>query len=362
MSITSKLFTPIQLGRSALQHRVVLAPLTRFRAQSNHVPGEYAAKYYEQRASVPGTLLITEGTFIAGRAGGYNNVPGIWSDEQINAWKKITDGVHANGSFIYLQLWAIGRAANPSVLEADGFPYTSASAVKLSSRDAPPRELTTAEVEEFVQLYATAAHDAVHRAGFDGVEVHGANGYLIDQFIQDVTNKRTDAYGGSIENRARFALEVVDAVTRAVGAERTGIRFSPWGQFNEMRMENPKPQFQYIVEQLAKRHPDLAYVHAVEPRVAQGDIDDDKIPEGESLDFLREAWGDRPFIAAGGFNRDLGLKVAEEKGGLIAYGRPFLANPDLPRRLLKDIPLNNGDRDTYYSPGPVGYIDYEFAN
>ncbi|KAI0342407.1 FMN-linked oxidoreductase [Trametopsis cervina] len=356
-----KLFTPIQVGDVTLQHRVVLAPLTRFRASKAHVHKPIAVEYYKQRASVPGTMLITEASYIAAKAGGYANVPGIYNDEQIAAWKEIVDAVHAKGSFIYLQLWALGRAAMPEQLELEGsFPYVSASDVLLEGRDVAPRALTTDEIKEYVQFYATAASNAVHRAGFDGVEIHGANGYLVDQFLQDVTNKRTDAYGGSIENRTRFALEVIDAVAAKVGAEKTGIRLSPWGSYNGMRMQDPIPTFRYLVQQITERQPKLAFIHVVEPRV-NGAVDRE-VQEGESNDSLREVWGSRPFISAGGYNREHALKIAEEKGDLIAFGRDYIPNPDLPLRLKKNLPLTKYDRQTFYeAEAEKGYSDYPFA-
>ncbi|KAK0473897.1 FMN-linked oxidoreductase [Armillaria novae-zelandiae] len=214
-----KLFESTQVGGILLSHRVVLAPLTRFRASKEHIPHVRIVKeYYEQRAHAPGTLLITEATYIDERAGGYDNVPGIWNEQQIQAWKEITDAVHAKGSYIFCQLWALGRIADPKVLASKGLPYVSASDVQLSSETVAPRPLS---------LYAQAAWNAI-RAGFDGVEIHGANGYLLDQFTRDVTNKRTDVYGGSIENRVRFPLEVADAIAEAVGPERVGYRISPW--------------------------------------------------------------------------------------------------------------------------------------
>jgi NADPH2 dehydrogenase len=253
---TSRLFEPIRVGNLALQNRVVLAPLTRIRASNKHVPLPNVKLYYAQRASSPGTLLITEATFIAQRAGGLPNPPGIWSDEQIKAWKEVrlssaagdtgeyltqislcwlqvTDAVHEAGSFIYCQLWALGRTANEKCLRSENpdFPYVSASDVKLDNHEESPRPLTTEEIKEYVDLHVTAAKNAVEKAGFDGVEIHGANGYLIDQFLQDVTNKRTDEYGGNVENRSRFGLEVVEAVVKAIGAEKTGIRLSPWSTF-----------------------------------------------------------------------------------------------------------------------------------
>ncbi|KAJ7576135.1 FMN-linked oxidoreductase [Mycena floridula] len=367
----AKLFQPVRVGEMQLQHRVIFAPTTRYRADDNHVPREaLVPEYYSQRSKVPGTLLITEATFIAQRAGGFNKIPGIWSDEQIAGWKLVTDAVHKNKSFIYLQLWALGRAAIPENLtnEDPSLPYVSASDVPLSTRTVSPRPLTVEEIQEYVSLYATAASNAVHKAGFDGVEIHGANGYLVDQFLQDVTNKRTDDYGGSIENRTRFALQVVDAVTKAVGPTKTGIRMSPWSRFHDMKMGDPKPTFSYLVSKLRELHPDLAYIHAVEPR---GDVTlqrlpgegvDATLPRHYSNDFLRKIWAPKPFIGAGyGWDRNTAMNTAETKGDLAAFCRAFIANPDLPFRLERDIPLVKGDRATYYTHGPEGYIDYPFS-
>ncbi|KZP23958.1 NADH:flavin oxidoreductase/NADH oxidase [Athelia psychrophila] len=367
-----KLFEPIQVGDLSLLHRVVLAPLTRFRGTDAHVPGPTMPEYYAQRASVPGTLLVTEATFIAAKAGGYANVPGIWNDEQIEEWKKVTSAVHEKGSFIYLQLWALGRAANPAQLAKENVSggYVSSSSVPIKSQTEagapPPRTLDIAEVREYVQLYATAAENAI-TAGFDGVEVHGANGYLIDQFTQDVSNQRTDAYGGNIENRARFALEIVDAVVQKVGARRTGIRFSPWGHYNDMRMADPIPTFAHLVSALLAAHPTLAYVHAVEPRVS-GVSDRTDVAAHEQNDFIRDiaraAGGATRVISAGGYTRQQALDAAEQ-GDLVAFGRAYIANPDLPTRLKEDIPLTLGNRETYYIPGDftgAGYTDYPFAD
>lgn len=271
---TPKLFTPTKVGGNTLQHRIVFAPTTRLRADDKHVPiVELVAEHYAQRAAVPGTLLIAEGTLISPQAGGFGNAPGIWSKEQVSAWKQVhilswvplylifeanairmwqvVDAVHERGSFIYVQLAAIGRAALLDVLEKDGgHPLVSSSDVLLTGASAPPRPLTVegqrvviyltvnmltlsflTEIKQYVEDFATAAYNAVHGAGFDGVEIHGANGYLIDQFIQDNANKRTDEYGGSTENRARFVLEIADAVVAKVGAEKTALRVSPWSRF-----------------------------------------------------------------------------------------------------------------------------------
>ncbi|KAJ3551584.1 hypothetical protein NM688_g4618 [Phlebia brevispora] len=360
MPLRSKLFTPIQVGRLSLKHRVVLAPVTRMRVRAAHIPAEIVAEYYAQRASVPGTLLITETTLITPQASGATFVAGIWSDAQVEAWKSIVDAIHAKGSYIFLQLGALGRIAEPIILESEGpYPLVSASDVKLSDRTVSPRPLAISEIREYVQLYATAAHNAVHRAGFDGVEIQGANGHLVDQFLQDVSNRRPDEYGGFIENRSRFALEIDNAVVEKVGAERAGIRFSPWGRIYSMGMKNPIPQFSYIMSELAQRHPSLAYVHLVEPRVYS--CDDMKIPPGASNDFIRTIWSPRPLISGGGYLRENALDSAEEKGDLIAFGRSFISNPDLPIRLMKNIPLTKGDRTIYYTQDAVGYTDYPSA-
>ncbi|KIY67817.1 FMN-linked oxidoreductase [Cylindrobasidium torrendii FP15055 ss-10] len=366
MPVHSKLFQPIRVGRCELQHRVVLAPLTRYKATAKtHVPHTSIVKeYYSQRGSSPGTLLVAEATFISPQAAGYDHAPGIWSDEQIRAWKEVTDAVHANGSFLFSQLWALGRAAKPEILRGETPPvaYVAPSPVQLTGRDGIPRALTQTEIKAYITDYARAASNAIFNAGFDGVEIHGASGYLIDQFLQDVSNKRTDEYGGSIENRTRFALEVVDAVVEAVGADRTGLRISPWNGFQDMRMEDPKPTFAHLVSQIKERHPDFAYIHVVEPRVDGVEIRD-AIPTDWNNDFLRDIWSPRPFISAGGFEASSAKELADTTGNLVAFGRKFIANPDLPRRLKEGIPLTKADRATFYVGGDDsrGYTDYPFA-
>ncbi|KAJ8462364.1 hypothetical protein ONZ45_g17964 [Pleurotus djamor] len=363
-----KLFQPVKVGRLTLQHRVAMAPMTRFRATKAHVPIlPTVADFYKQRGSTPGTLLVTEGVFIAPQAGGYDNVPGTWSNEQIAAWKQVTDAVHAQGSFIYIQLWALGRTAKQSTLAAENLPYVSASDVPLSYQADPlPRPLTTTEIKEYVQLYATAASNAVHKAGFDGIEIHGANGYLVDQFLQDKSNTRTDEYGGSIEGRTRFALEVLEAVSKEIGPDRTAIRLSPWSLFQEMRMDDPKPTFSYLVSQIRERLPELAYIHVIEPRVALGfdERPDSTIPAEEENDFIRKLWAPKAFLSAGGYTRELAIKAAE-RGDIVAVGRHFISNPDLPRRWKDDLPLTAYNRDAFYAVDPSGadkgYTDYPFA-
>lgn len=363
MASNSKLFTPFKVGSSQLDHRVIMAPLTRFRADDSHVPTQLIADYYAQRASVPGTLLITEATYISARAGGYPNVPGLWTDEQLAGWKKVTDAVHAKGSKIWVQLWALGRAANPEVLEKEGLKdqFVSASAVPLSDNSPTPRPLTEEEIETYIQDYAQAAKNAVEKAGFDGVEIHGANGYLIDQFNQDTSNKRTDKWGGSVENRARFGLEVSKAVSQAVGADKTGIRLSPWSTFQGMRMDDPVPQFTHIIKGLKAL--DLAYIHVVESRVS-GNAD---VESSDRLDFALEAWGkEKPVLIAGGLRPDSARRLVDEEYkdynvGAV-FGRYFISTPDIVYRIKKGIELNPYDRDTFYkAKSPDGYIDYPFS-
>ncbi|KAJ7052273.1 hypothetical protein C8F01DRAFT_1261986 [Mycena amicta] len=381
---SQKLFQPIRIGDIELAHRVVFAPSTRFRGDANHVPLPHVAEYYEQRASSMGSLLVTEGVFPSARAGGLPHVPGIWSDEQIDAWKEVTRRVHAQGSYIFLQIWVLGRAASPEYLAAQNLPYVSASDVPLvadfvpyvpmAASDVPkgeyppPRPLTVEEIAEYVDIYATSASNAVHKAGFDGVEIHSANGYLLNQFLHDGCNTRTDEYGGSVENRARFSLEVVAAVVMAVGQKKTGFRLSPWSDYQGMYQADPRPTYSYLVTQLRDRFPDLAYLSLVEAHGFRFSAENPaselaSVNEGKSNDFLREIWGERPLISTGGYTRESALAAAE-KGDIVGFARSFIANPDLPYRLLHDIKLTAPNRAFYYVMGstdPKGYTDYAFA-
>ncbi|KAJ7157621.1 NADH:flavin oxidoreductase/NADH oxidase [Mycena crocata] len=349
MSSNSALFRPIQVGDVELRHRVVLAPSTQFRSNGD-VPSPIMAEYYAQRGSTPGTLLIAEATFIAKKAGGFKNVPGIWSTEQITAWKRVTDAVHAKGSFIYLQLWALGRCAYVEHL-APGDPYVSSS----------PKKLGTPFHKEYSELFAVAASNA---------------------FLTERVNQRTDQYGGSIENRARFTLEMIDVVVGAVGASKAAIRLSPWADLQETGMADPKPTYTYLVTQIRDRHPNLSYLHIVEPYAHTRSGAVAQPGERPSNDFVREIWGNRRIVSAGGYsdNRESGLRAAEERGEMIAYSRAFIANvsdvlvirdgvsakvnflqPDLPCRLAQDVPLFEGDESKYYyGSDPSGYTDYPF--
>ncbi|CAG8012962.1 unnamed protein product [Penicillium olsonii] len=356
----TKLFTPLHVGRVDLSNRIALAPLTRFRADDDHVPLPFVKDYYAQRGSVPGTLLISEATIITPRAGGLPNVPGIYNDAQIAAWKEVTDAVHAKGSYIYMQLWAHGGVGIPDILKASGNELVSSSPTPVSEEAQTPRALSESEIHEWIADYAQAARNAI-TAGFDGVEIHGANGYLIDQFTQDTCNKRTDAWGGSVERRGKFAVEVTRAVVEAIGADRTGIRLSPWSTFQGMRMSDPKPQFEYLATQMAAFK--LAYVHAVESRIA-GNAD---VEATDQLDFFFQAYGKAsPVIVAGGYKADSAKQAADVKYAdydvIIAFGRPFISNPDLPFRVKEGVPLVPYNRDTFYVPkDPKGYTDFEFS-
>ncbi|KAJ6601074.1 NADH:flavin oxidoreductase/NADH oxidase [Mycena vulgaris] len=367
-----KLFQPTQIGDIELSHRVVFAPATRFRADANHTPLPHVAEYYEQRASTPGSFLISEATIIAARAGGYTNGPGIWSDAQISAWKAVADRVYAKGSYMYLQLYALGRAGKAGTLAAEGLPYVSASDVPVVGRGgSAPRPLTVEEIQEYVQLYATAASNAVHKAGFDGVEIHAANGCLLDQFLHDGSNIRTDAYGGSPENRRHrqgcraeedcTASQPVGHLSRCAPSPSFQCRFLTL--FVDMHFDDPKPTYAHLVTQLRDRYLELAYLHIVEPRV-DGNDSAKTIKAGSSNDFIRDIWGARRLISAGGYTRETALAAAEDKGDLIAFARPYIANPDLPYRLLHGVALTVGNRALYYAPGsidPKGYTDYPFA-
>ncbi|KAI2470459.1 NADH:flavin oxidoreductase/NADH oxidase family protein [Annulohypoxylon bovei var. microspora] len=361
MAQSSRLFQPLKVGNATLRHRVAMAPLTRFRADANHVPLPFVKEYYQQRGSVPGTLLITEATYVAKEAGGYASVPGIWSEEQIAAWKEVTDAVHAKGSFVYVQLWALGRVAKPAVAAAEGFEVKGASPIPQAEGETVPAELSLDEIRHLVGLYAQAARNAVE-AGFDGVEIHGANGYLVDQFIREASNRRRDRYGGSVENRARFALEVTSAVAEAVGADRVGIRLSPWYTLKGMGSADPVPQFTYLINGLKKLK--LAYLHVVQSYVEESDAD---VESSRQIAFALDAWDNTsPVVIAGGFRPESGRRVVDstfkDRDVVVAYGRHFISTPDLPFRLQKGLPPTPYNRDTFYTPGATeGYTDYAFS-
>jgi N-ethylmaleimide reductase len=355
------LFSSIQLGPYVLKNRMAMAPMTRNRAGAGNVPQPMNVEHYAQRASAG--LIITEGSQVAAEAVGYPATPGIHSAEQVAGWKKITDAVHAQGGRIFLQLWHCGRVSHPSLLPGGMLPLAP-SAIKPSGQAVTPEgmkpfetphALALAEIPGIIEQYRSSARNAL-AAGFDGVEIHGANGYLPDQFLRDGSNQRSDAYGGSIANRARLMLEVVDAVCGVWGANRVGIRLSPLQPFNDMRDSNPEATFVYIVEQLNRFG--LAYLHVTEMgKDAPG-------AAGPAFDLqkLRTIW-EGVYMTNGGYDLARGnAALALGFANMIAFGVPFLANPDLPERYAKSAPLNEPDAATFYGGAEQGYTDYPFLS
>ncbi|KAL6861816.1 hypothetical protein ACP4OV_017516 [Aristida adscensionis] len=353
------LMTPYKMGQFELSHRVVLAPLTRCRSYGN-VPQPHAAVYYAQRAS-KGGLLIAEATGVSATAQGFPESPGIWTPEQVDAWKPIVDAVHRKGAVFFCQIWHVGRASTNALQPNGQVPISSTDRQITPDAESgmvysQPRRLATEEIAGIVDDFRRAARNAIE-AGFDGVEIHGAHGYLLEQFMKDSANDRDDRYGGSLENRCRFAVEVIDAIVAEVGAHRVGIRLSPFMDFMDCMDSDPAALGEYMVRQLS-RHEGFLYCHMAEPRMAAV-VGRRQIPHG-LLPFQKAFNG--TFIAAGGYDRDEGNEVvAEGYADLVAYGRLFLANPDLPRRFELDAPLNKYDRSTFYTQDPVvGYTDYPF--
>jgi N-ethylmaleimide reductase len=365
---TGKLFTPVQIGEIALKHRVVMAPLTRSRSiQPGDVPGPLMLEYYTQRAS-DGGFIISEATTISITGRGWFGAPGMYSDEQVAGWRKITDAVHAKGGHMFSQLWHTGRSSN--IETTGGSAPVSASVnpeywgdtshlVSAPSgwvQPSPHRALNIEEIPAIVEDYRRAAERA-KAAGFDGVELHAANGYLIDQFLQDGSNKRTDAYGGSIENRSRLLLEVMAVLVSVWGEGRIAARIGPNGSWNSMSDSNPTALFDYVAEQLNGFG--LAYLHVIEPRV-KGNV---VIAEGQApiaVEHLRKIFKGK-LVAAGGFEPETAVAVVEKgDADLVAFGRHFVANPDLPERIRQELPLNPYDRNTFYTFDAKGYIDYPF--
>lgn len=353
------LFTPTQMGALKLANRIVMAPLTRSRVGEDGVPGELQATYYKQRAGAG--LIVSEATNIAPQARGYAKTPGIWTDEQVQGWKKVTDAVHEVGGKIVCQLWHVGRYSSskllpngeapvaPSAIKAEGKAFTNDGFVEVST----PRALETDEIAEVIEQYRKAAENA-KRAGFDGVEVHSANSYLLDQFIRDSTNKRTDQYGGSIENRTRLPLEVTAAVVQVWGSDRVGIRLSPVTP----DVGNTPPDSQvmetygYLIKQLNKFN--LAYLHFVEGKTGASR----EVPEGVDLDKLSGLF-EGPFIGNNCYDFELAVKRRKEgKIDAVAFGRLFISNPDLVERLKHGAKLTEPDHDTFYGGDEKGYTDW----
>ncbi len=363
----SSLFDPVQAGALSLSNRIVMAPLTRNRAPGA-LPNALMSTYYTQRASAG--LIITEATAISHQGQGYADVPGIWSEEQVARWKPITDAVHAAGGKIVVQLWHVGRVSHTE-LQPNGQAPVAPSAITAKTKTvlikdgvptfvetSAPRALELTELPGIINDYRRAARNAI-AAGFDGVEVHGANGYLLDQFLRSGSNQRTDAYGGSIENRARLLLEVMQAVSDEIGAQRTSLRLSPVTPANDASDPHPQPLFEHVVRELAKL--DLAYVHIIEgatggPRDHQQG--DSPFNYAALHAAYRAAGGKAAWMVNNGYDRPLAEQSLAQGADLVAYGRPFIANPDLVRRLREGGPFNEVNRATLYGGGEKGYTDY----
>lgn len=361
------LFTPVQVGPLTLKHRVVMPPMSRLRAQpGTGIPSDLQLEYYTQRAS-NGGLIITEATAIAPSARGYYHAPGLYTDEQIAGWRRITDAVHAKGAYFFTQLWHAGRTTHISITGSEPVTasvdpaYWADTSITVDTPDgfeptSPHRALETAEIATILEQYRSAAQNA-KAAGFDGVELMAANGHLVDQFLQDNTNKRTDHYGGSIENRTRFLAEVVQTLADVWGADRVGVRLAPSGTFNGMGDSDPRALFRHVAERLNDFG--LAYLHLIEPRVKGGETIAEAQAPVAAQELSKIFRG--PVIAVGGFNPETAeASVANGDASLIAFGRHFIANPDLPKRIKLGLPLNPYDRSTFYGYTGRGYTDYPF--
>ena len=362
-----KLFTPVQVGPLTLKHRVVMPPMSRLRAQpGTGIPSDLQLEYYTQRAS-NGGLIITEATAIAPSARGYYHAPGLYTDDQIAGWKRITDAVHAKGAYFFTQLWHAGRTTHISITGSEPVTasvdpaYWADTSITVDTPDgfeptSPHRALETTEIATILEQYRSAARNA-KAAGFDGVELMAANGHLVDQFLQDNTNKRTDQYGGSIENRTRFLAEVVQTLADVWGADRVGVRLAPSGTFNGMGDSDPRALFRHVAERLNDFG--LAYLHLIEPRVKGGETIAEAQAPIAAQELSKIFRG--PVIAVGGFNPETAeASVANGDASLIAFGRHFIANPDLPKRIELGLPLNPYDRSTFYGYTGRGYTDYPF--
>lgn len=347
--MSKTLFDPITVGAWNLPNRIFMAPLTRSRAEIERVPNELMAEYYRQRSSAG--LILSEATSVMPMGVGYADTPGIWPDEQVRGWKLITTAVHEAGGRIVLQLWHVGRVSDPLFLNGETPVAPSAirlrghvSLVRPIKEFVTPRALAIDELPSIVAAYRKGAENA-EAAGFDGVEIHGANGYLLDQFLQDSTNHRTDAYGGSIENRARLMLEVTDAAISVWGADRVGMHLAPRGDAHDMGDSDPLATFSYVANELGRRK--IAFICAREA------LGDNRIGPK-----LKEAFGG-VYVANERFTLDSGNAViAAGEADAVAFGVPFIANPDLPGRFRLGAPLNEADPTTFYAPGPKGYTDY----
>ena len=360
------LFDTVQAGELRLANRIVMAPLTRNRAP-DAIPTALMSKYYAQRATAG--LLITEATAISQQGQGYADVPGLYGTEQLDGWKRVTEAVHDEGGKIVVQLWHVGRVSHTE-LQPDGGKPVAPSAITAKTETvlikdgvptfvatSEPRALDAEELPDIVHTYQAAARNAVETAGFDGVEIHGANGYLLDQFLKSGSNHRTDDYGGSIKNRSRLMLEVVRAITSAIGGGRTGIRLSPVTTANDACDANPQPLFEYVVKQLAKL--DLAFIHIIEGATGGArELPDRPFDYAALKSAYRDAGGKGAWMVNNGYDKALAEQAVKDGADLVAFGQPYIANPDLVERLRSNAQLNKPDQATFYGGGAEGYTDY----
>ncbi|KAL6355262.1 hypothetical protein LRP88_11511 [Fusarium phalaenopsidis] len=373
----SNLWKPLKLGNATLSHRIALAPLTRLRNDEEHLTMDIMTQYYTDRASTPGTLLVSEATGISKTAEAAPHTPGISSPEQVAAWGRIYDAIHAKGCFIFQQLWDMGRAGYPEYVQSRGLKYSSSTNKQLEGRSIPPTPLTEEEIWEKVQDFRSAARKVID-AGGDGVEIHGAHGYLIDQFLSSSINDRTDKWGGSTENRARFLLEIVKAVVEEIGAERTALRLSPFASFQGAYTTDTWEQTSYIIGELKRAGYKLAYLSFVEPRGnptltdaivrLASDIENPFGEKKQSLDFILEAWDNQsPVMVAGGYLPHNIYQAVDEQykkwDVVVAFGRWFVSNPDLVFRVKNGVPFTPYKRELFYAfKSNEGYNDYAFSD
>ncbi len=356
----SDLFSEYRLGAASMSSRIVMAPMTRSRA-INNLPNELMLEYYKQRASAG--LIITEGTAPSPNALGYPRIPGIFSKEQVEAWKPITAAVHEAGGVIYAQLMHTGRIGHalnmpegarilaPSAIAAEGEMYTDEEGMQPFP---VPEAMTQDDIKATIEEYVQAANNAVE-AGFDGIELHAANGYLLEQFIRPTSNQRDDEYGGSIENRARFLIETVQACMKAIGAMKVAVRLSPYGVFNDMPLyDDMESDYEYLALELDELH--VMYVHLVD----HSSMGAPEVPASIKWTYRNETCG--TLMLSGGYDAEQAEKDIPGKADLIAVGRPFLANPNLPKQWKENLPMNEADADTFYTPGEKGYTDYPAAD
>lgn len=350
------MFSPLKIGNTTLKNRIIMAPLTRCRSVQDNIPNDLMSTYYAQRSSAG--LIISEATQIIPQGIGYPCTPGIHTKDQIRGWKKVTQSVHENGGKMFLQLWHVGRISHslflggelpvaPSAIKPDGQHYTFEGMKEFET----PRALTTSEIQALVKTYVDAASNAME-AGFDGVEIHGANGYLLDQFLRDGTNTREDEYGGNIENRSRFLFEVINSITQKIGSDKVGLRLSPSGTFNDMKDTNPKKHFSYVCDKLNDFN--LAYLHIVD--ALDGDIRHGA--DVVDLSIVRKSYKG-VLITCGAYDKKRGNSVLEDNlADAVAYGELFISNPDLVERFKIDADLNKPDPSTFYTQDDKGYTDY----